>query len=269
MPRDQTQFVMGRRFAGASTVGRYWQARCGGFEVRSTRGRRLGTVDGFEFDRGREVSALVIRRRARRPLRVPPECVGSVDPWQETVFVTTRRDRHARRWAATAAHGTAHAARSAGAGAVAGAVTVGRASPRHARSAWLAATAAAVRVWGLRRLVAPTRRLLGRWGRRAALAAAFVGWLYAVAVFTAVRLVLLLLLAVTRATRGVAATFAHPSGAAPVVDSGEAASEGEERAPSPGVSTAPPARARTEDEAPLPFPLVQFRNGRKAARLRR
>ena len=83
---------MQREFAGSGAVGRYWQARCHGFEVRSARGRRLGVVEALQFERKtRATVALVVRRRRRKPLRLRPESVSVVDPWRRLVVVALPR----------------------------------------------------------------------------------------------------------------------------------------------------------------------------------
>jgi hypothetical protein len=170
------------RFAGNGSIGRYWQARCRGFDVRSPRGRRLGTVEALELDRETAALAVVlVRRRGRqRVLRVRPEWISLVDPWERCLVVRRPRRRLAPARPAAAARGSVRAARAGGAGAVQG----------------------TFRLW---RLVPPIVRLVRAAGRRAALVLAFAGWVYSVVMFTAVRVVVRLALAASvRAARGTA-----------------------------------------------------------------
>jgi len=185
------------RFAGSGVVGRYWQARCRGFEVRSTRGRRLGTVQSLELDRDTAAAAvLVVRRRHRRPLRVRPELVSLVDPWQRSLVVSLPRHRKVPAWPGTAARGVARVTLTSGRG---GAKLV-RGARRIGPPARRATVLAASRVSDSRRLVPPARRGLLGLGRRAVLAAALVVWFYALLVFTLVRVVLAMLRAAAAGT---------------------------------------------------------------------
>src|SRR5436309_5762499 len=143
----------GRSFAGASGVGRYWQTRCRGFEVRSTGGRRLGRVEGIELTRGKEVAALVVSRRYRRSIRVRPDRVGSIDPWERTLTVASEpRERKVLRSTAATARLTAGAARSGG--------RLALETRRLGPPARRAALAAATRTWELRRVGRPAGRVL-------------------------------------------------------------------------------------------------------------
>lgn len=181
-------------FAGSGVVGRYWQTRCRGFEVRSVRGRRLGTVESLELDRETATAAvLLVRRRRRRPLRVRPELVSVVDPWQRSLVVAVPPRRSGSRHAA---RGLARGVRTSGAHAV----TMARWAVTIAR--------------GTRRLGPPVRRALAWAGPRALLAGALAVWLYALVVFTVVRLAAVVLRAVTVGTaRGGAWLAPHLHGA--------------------------------------------------------
>src|SRR5579859_5511247 len=81
-------------FAGSGAIGRYWQTRCYGFEVRSIRGRRLGRVEAVEFDREtRAAVSLLVRRRRRKALRLRPECVEAIDPWRQSLVIALPRQK--------------------------------------------------------------------------------------------------------------------------------------------------------------------------------
>jgi hypothetical protein len=84
-----------RAFSANSPVGRYWLRNCGGFRVEGLRGR-AGIVE--EIGRGPDgVDMLAVRRRGvaflNRMVMVPAQRVESVDPWDETIVLTSRRRR--------------------------------------------------------------------------------------------------------------------------------------------------------------------------------
>lgn len=161
-------------FAAADAVGRYWLARCEGFEVRSEDGQLTGVVAEVEHDPAGRALTLVVQRGRRRPVVIRPSAVSLVDPWQEevVVHVPARKPRPARVRpvaAATWAH-TSEAGRSV--------IPVAR------------------------RAASPSRRFAFWLGARTAYAVAFVGWLYGAALYTvtraATRVLLLALREVTR-----------------------------------------------------------------------
>ncbi len=166
------------RFAGSGTVGRYWQARCRGFEVLSARGRRLGTVEWLDLDRETAAVSVVHVRRLRGggTLRLGPESISVVDPWERYVVVTLPRRRLVPAWPSTAARSTA------------------RCTARGARAGG-ATTIRVVR--GSRRIVPPAASTARGVGRRVALGAGLVGWLYGTAVFHVARICTKALLAAT------------------------------------------------------------------------
>jgi hypothetical protein len=175
-------------FAGSGAIGRYWQARCLGFDVRRPDGRPLGIVVGVESDpeSGRTTMLLVERRRRgrrTRRLQAQPASVLLVDPWRCLVVLTLPRKAP---WT------------------------------RHARAAWQAAVRgggrareqavkAGVASWGVIALssgAAPPIRRSAFWlGARSMYALAFVGWLYGAAVYLVTRIVCRLLLIVARVLR--------------------------------------------------------------------
>ncbi len=166
-------------FAGSGAVGRYWQTRCCGFEVRSVRGRRLGTVAALELDpESRATVTLVVQRRRRRPLRVRADAVGSVDPWRCSLVVAVPRRRPRR-------------------------VPVGRVA------AWTGRTSARSAVT----LARGSRRAVVWAVPRALFAVGLAAWTYAVVVFAAVRVAIWLLVALTTGTaRGGARLKPHVHG---------------------------------------------------------
>jgi len=174
-------------FGGSGAVGRYWQTRCCGFEVRSVRGRRLGEVEALEIDReSRAAVLLLVRRRRRRALRLRPECVQTVDPWRQSLVVALP---HRKPVAAPAARSIVRGARVSGARTV----TLARGVPPA--------------VSGIARAVS--------WAApRALFVAGLVAWLYAVVVFRLVRVALLVLGVLTVSTaRGGARLKPHLHGA--------------------------------------------------------
>jgi hypothetical protein len=164
-------------FAASDAVGRYWLARCDGFEVRSPDGRLTGVVSAVELDLADRASALVVQRRRRRPLYVHPAAVALVDPWEETVVVTLPprkpRTAHVRPAAAAAVHG-AHAASA---------------------HAWETGR----RLVPVARRAAPPSQRFALWlGARTAYALAFAGWLYGAVLFVVSRVATRVLLVVVR-----------------------------------------------------------------------
>lgn len=179
-------------FAGSGAIGRYWLTRSRGFEVRSTRGRRLGVVERLELDREtRAVVALLVRRRGRKALlRLRPEAVGVVDPWGQSLVAALPRRRRSSALALQRRRPS---------------LAVPRPSfnPRLARGG-------VRRLGRAGRLVPRAARGLGRAVPRALLIAALAVWLYALVVFTLVRLGARLLVALTVGTaRGSARLKPH------------------------------------------------------------
>ena len=159
-------------FAGSGAIGRYWQTRCCGFEVRSDRGRRLGEVEALELDRETRAAVLLVVRRRRKTLRLRPECVQVVDPWRQSLVVALPRRKPV---VAPAARSLARGARASGTRTVGLAQRLPPAASRVAQALSWAAP-------------------------RALLVAGLVAWFYAVIVFTLVRVVLLVLAALTVGT---------------------------------------------------------------------
>jgi hypothetical protein len=91
-----------RAFSANSPVGRYWLRNCVGFHVEGF-GGGSGTVE--EIGLGPDgVDVLAVRRGVvlRRIALVPAQRVESVDPWDETiVLVSRRRQQRDRRRAQT------------------------------------------------------------------------------------------------------------------------------------------------------------------------
>ena len=160
-------------FAGSGSVGRYWQTRCRGFEVRSTHGRRLGRVEALELDRRTRATVVLVVRRRLRLVRMRPECVQAVDPWRRSLVVSLPQRRRIG----------VPAARRMGRGAGATAV----------RTAALSRT-------GLRVVVPRLGRALAWAMPRALLATGILVWIYALVVYTLVRVVVRLLVALTAGT---------------------------------------------------------------------
>lgn len=172
-------------FAASDAVGRYWLARCDGFEVSSEDGRLSGVVCEVERDDAGRASTLVVERNRRRPLELNAAAATLVDPWQRQVLVALprRRPRTARvRTVAQTASRGGHAA-------LAGAATVGAASLTVASTA--------------RRAGPPSGRFALWLGARVAYALAFAGWLYGAVLYAvsraAARFLLMLLRAAARA----------------------------------------------------------------------
>ena len=179
-------------FAASEAVGRYWLARCDGFEVCSEDGRLTGVVAGVDLDSAGRPSTLLVERHKGRPLQIEPGSVTWVDPWQQLVVVTLppRKPRTARARAVTrAASRGGHAART-------GAATVGAAS--------LSAAATA------RRAAPQSGRFAARLGARAAYALAFLGWLYGAVLFTVSRAVAWVLLMLVRGASRVGSWIIPP-----------------------------------------------------------
>ena len=170
-------------FAGSGAIGQYWQTQCRGFEVRSTRGRRLGRVEAVELDReSRSAVFLLVRRRRRKSLRLRPECVEVVDPWLQSLVVALPRRKPV---VAPAARNLGRGARALGARSLA----LVRVLPPAASC------------------VAPAVSWLAP---RALFVTGLVFWLYAVVVFALVRIALFVLAALTVGTaRGGARLKTH------------------------------------------------------------
>jgi hypothetical protein len=82
-----------RAFSANSPVGRYWLRNCVGFHVEGF-GSGSGTVE--EIGLGPDgVDVLAVRRGIvlRRIALVPVQRVESVDPWDETIVLVSRRRR--------------------------------------------------------------------------------------------------------------------------------------------------------------------------------
>ena len=69
-------------------LGRYWLARCDGFEVCSVDGRLSGVVEGVELDSAGRAMSVVVHRRGRAPLEFGRASIAAVYPWQRLVVVT-------------------------------------------------------------------------------------------------------------------------------------------------------------------------------------
>lgn len=182
-------------FAASDAVGRYWLARCDGFEACSLDGRMSGVVAGVELDYAGRASTLHVDRRHGSPLEIRPSAVAMIDPWERLVVVTlpphTPRTARAARAVSSAAARSGHAA---GTGtAKAGAASV--------------AAVAATR----RRAAPPARRFVLWLGVRAAFVLAVAGWLYAVTVFTVARVCARLLLATLAAVTRLGVRAAPPA----------------------------------------------------------
>ena len=110
-----------RAFSANSPVGRYWLRNCVGFHVEGLRGGS-GTVE--EIGLGPDgVDVLAVRRGLvlKRTALVPAERVESVDPWDETIVLASRRRQERDRRRAQTQDIAARAASIAGAVAVVGA----------------------------------------------------------------------------------------------------------------------------------------------------
>jgi len=163
-------------FAGTGAIGRYWQARCVGFEVRSVQGRRLGVVTrvGSHPGSGRVHALYVGKVHRADTIVIEPPLVVSVDPWQRLLIVEQPDEQAPPSEAPTVVEALpAVAARTAP-------VAWHRAVP--------AGVAVAQRAGGIARTAAPPAGRFGIWlGMRAAFAAAFLVWLYGAAVFLVTR----------------------------------------------------------------------------------
>jgi hypothetical protein len=168
-------------FVGSGAVGQYWQTRCLGFEVRSTDGRTIGTVERVELQPlSRQSPSVVVHRRGRtlrsKTLRMGAGSIELVDPWKRMVVASLPRDRPsaARRGAVRTGHTLATGAAHTG--------TAGR------------------QVASLVREAAPPTGRFGVWlGARAVYLVALLGWLYAVVVFAVSRVAVRVLLAASKA----------------------------------------------------------------------
>jgi hypothetical protein len=174
---------------GSGPIGKYWQTRCVGFEVRSSGGRLLGTVSriGLYPESGRAVSLYVDRGGRRvRPLMLEPEQVVSVDPWSESLVVELpRRERQTA------------AARARTASLAAATVAGVRAGSRRA-------------VGSGRRAVPPTRRMISGFAVWTANAFVFACFFGALAAFNVARGILLLGFAAMDALEGARRRMAPP-----------------------------------------------------------
>ena len=187
------------RFAASGAVGRYWLARCDGFEACSSDGRLSGVVTSVALDHAGRATTLHVDRDHGRSLEISIAAVTVVDPWEELVVIAVpaRRPRTAPVRAASAA------AVRGGQATWTGTARVGAAS--------LAAVAAS-------RRAAPPARRLARWlGVRAAYALALAGWLYGLIAFTvsriAVRALAVVITALARLGLWTAPRVAHAAGA--------------------------------------------------------
>jgi hypothetical protein len=202
-------------FAASGAVGRYWLARCDGFEVWSEDGRLSGVIDGVELDPAGRASTLLVHRRGRRPLEVGRSSVTAVYPWQRLVVVAPpeRNPRTAR-----AVHAASGTAARGGQAAWSGATRGGQAALTGATRGGQAAGAAAARAGAVsvaaaataRRALPPARRLARRVGARAAYLLAIAGWLYGFVVFTVSRVVVRALLVTLSGVARVSVRAAPP-----------------------------------------------------------
>jgi hypothetical protein len=179
-------------FAASGAVGRYWLARCDGFEVCSVDGRLSGVVEGVELDSAGRAATLLVHRRRGHPLELDRTSVAAVDPWERLVVVTlpARRPKAARA-ASAAADAAARGGHAAWTGAARGGQTAWSGAARTA-AASVGAVAAG------RRALSPTRRFALWVGARAAYALAFAGWLYGTVVYVVARAAVRVLLAILR-----------------------------------------------------------------------
>ena len=158
---------------GSGPIGKYWQTRCVGFEVRSSGGRLLGTVSriGLYPESGRAVSLYVDRSGGRHrlsPLVIQPDQIVRVDPWSESLVVELpRRERQTA------------AARARTASLAAATVAGVRAGSRRA-------------VGSGRRAVPPTRRMISGFAVWTANAFVFACFFGALAAFNVARSIVLL-----------------------------------------------------------------------------
>jgi len=225
-------------FAGSGAIGRYWQTRCCGFEVRSVRGRRLGEVEELELDRKTRAAVfLLVGRRRRKPLRLRPDCVRVVDPWRQLLVVELPRRkpvvapaarvlgrgvrRSVARTVPPAGRCVTRGARASGARTVALGRGARRAVPRVvSRAQTISSTVPRVAARGARTISSTAPRVTSRVARivswatpRVLFVAGLVAWVYAVIVFTLVRIALLVLAVLTVGTaRGGARLKPHLPG---------------------------------------------------------
>jgi hypothetical protein len=163
-------------FAGTGAIGRYWQARCIGFEVRTAEGRKLGVVTRVAcHPESRRVFALYVGSLHRAdPVHVDPESVALVDPWQRLLIVEQADEEHAPSEAATVVQTLP--------------VVAAGAAPSAWRRALPVGAAAGRRAGAMARSAGPPLYRSAVWlGTRAAYAAAFVLWLYGAVVFVVAR----------------------------------------------------------------------------------
>jgi hypothetical protein len=121
-------------FAGSGVVGRYWQTRCCGFEVRSPRGRRLGLVEAIDVDQDTAAATRIVLRSPRgRPVSVDVGCVEVVDPWRCTLVVALPRRRRVSAAGGTVVRGATRGAASLRLTAVRAAGAARNEAPRAAR----------------------------------------------------------------------------------------------------------------------------------------
>ena len=163
-------------FAGTGAIGRYWQARCVGFEVRSVEGRRLGVVTrAVVHPESQRVQALYVGGLHRAdPIVIEAAFVVSVDPWQRLLIVEQPHEELRSSEVATVVKALpAVAARTAP-------IAWHRAVP--------VGVAAGQRVGAVTRSAVPPARRFSVWlGKRVAYAAAFLVWLYGALVYTVTR----------------------------------------------------------------------------------
>jgi hypothetical protein len=163
-------------FAGTGAIGRYWQARCVGFEVRSVEGRRLGTVTRvMVHPESQRVHALYVGGPHHAdPIVIDSAFVMSVDPWQRLLVVEQPHEEQTPSETATVVKALP-------------AVTA-RVAPIAWHRALPAGVALAQHVWsGVRSAAPPLRRSASWLGKRAGYAAAFLVWLYGALVYTLAR----------------------------------------------------------------------------------
>jgi hypothetical protein len=185
-------------FAGTGAIGRYWQARCVGFEVRSVEGERVGVVTRVGINpESRRVHSLHVRAPRRRDaLELEPASVAFVDPWERVLIVEQADEEGAVSEAPTivkaptavtalpvaaarAAPIAWHRAVPVGVAAAKRAGVMARSGGAMARSAGSTAASAAP----------PLGRVAVWLGKRTAYAAAFLVWLYGAVVFLLARVV--------------------------------------------------------------------------------
>lgn len=181
-------------FAASDAIGRYWLARCDGFQIYSEDGRRTGIVAGVDHDSAGRATTLLVERHKGRPLEIKPGSVTWIDPWQQLVVVAPppRTPRAPRTRAVT------HAASRGGHAAWTGAATVGAASLTAAATA--------------RRAGPPSGRFAAWLGARTAYALAFLGWLYGAVLFKLSRAAVWALLMMLRVASRVGFWILPPMG---------------------------------------------------------